>query len=59
MNADGFCRRHGVDPASLFAIIVPLPGSAETWRVAVEHYLQHAFGLSDERVLPSDLRAGK
>jgi hypothetical protein len=43
----GFCRRAGIDPASLFVIIVPLPHSDETRRLEVERYLQRAFGLRD------------
>ena len=40
----GFCRRAGINPASLFVIIVPLPHSDETRRLEVARYLQRAFG---------------
>jgi hypothetical protein len=47
--AGGFCRQTGIDPASLFVIIVPLPHSNETRRLEVERYLQRAFGLRNGR----------
>jgi hypothetical protein len=45
----GFCRRAGINPGSLFVIIVPLPNNDETRRLEVARYLQHAFGLRDGR----------
>jgi hypothetical protein len=49
IQVGGFCRRAGINPGSLFVIIVPLPNNDETRRLEVARYLQHAFGLRDGR----------